>query len=140
MEMMLRGRWQELAEKSRQPDEAKLIEDLARGLSNTEAARRSGVSVRTVHRRVLESGFRFEVAEARREMIATATGRLASAAEGAVETLTLLLESESDSVRLGASRAILENLLRFREREELSDRVRQLEEAIESVGLNGVAV
>ncbi len=126
-----------MAEESRQPDETKLIEDLARGASNSEAARRSGVSVRTVHRRVLDPEFRSMVAEARREMIATATGRLASAAEGAVETLTLLLESESDSVRLGASRAILDNLLRFRESEELSDRVRQLEQAIESVGLNG---
>lgn len=40
-----------MAEKPRQPDETRLIEDLARGTSNTEAARRSGLSVRTVHRR-----------------------------------------------------------------------------------------
>ena len=134
---MLGGRWQTMAEKSRQSDETKLIEDLARGASNSEAARRSGVSVRTVHRRVLEPSFRSAVAEARREMIATATGRLASAAESAVETLTGLLDSESDSVRLGAARTILDSLLRFREAEELTDRVRELEQAIESVGCNG---
>ena len=53
-----------------------------------------------------------------------------------VETLTGLLDSESDTVRLGASRAILDNVLRFREAEELSDRLRELEEAIQSAGLN----
>ena len=37
---MLGGRWQTMAEKSRQSDETKLIEDLARGASNSEAARR----------------------------------------------------------------------------------------------------
>ncbi len=57
-----------------------------------------------------------------------------------METLTLLLDSESDSVRLGASRAILDNLLRFREAEELSDRVGQLEQALESIGVIGVAL
>ncbi len=50
------------------------------------------------------------------------------------------LWEEGDSVRLGASRAILDNLLRFREAEELSDRVGQLEQALESIGVNGVAL
>ena len=38
------------------------------------------------------------------------------------------------------TRAILDNLLRFREGEELTDRVHRLEEAIESVGFNGAAL
>ena len=48
--------------------------------------------------------------------------------------------SDADSVRLGASRALLDNLLRFRDSEELSDRVRQLEQAITPVGFNGTAL
>ena len=116
-----------MAQKARQRDETKLIEDLARGTAVTEAARRSGLGRRTVHRRLEEPEFRARVARARRDMIQGATEGLAGAAESAVETLTRLLEAESDSVKLGAARAILDGVLRFREAEVLAERVRKLE-------------
>ncbi len=129
-----------MAEETRQRDETKLIGALARGLSHVQAAQEAGVSVRTVQRRVSDVEFRAAVGDARRAMVGEATGRLAAAAGRAVATLEDLLESDADSVRLGASRALLDNLLRFRDSEELSDRVRQLEQAIAPVGVNGTAL
>ncbi len=129
-----------MAEETRHHDESKLICSLARGLSHVQAAQEAGVSVRTVQRRASDPAVRAAVAGARQAMVGEATGRLATAAERAVATLEDLLESDADSVRLGASRALLDNLLRFRDSEELSDRVRQLEQAITPVGFNGTAL
>ena len=129
-----------MAEETRHHDESELICSLARGLPHAQAAQAAGVSVRTVQRRASEPAFRAAVADARRALVGEATGRLAIAAERAVATLEDLLGSDADSVRLGASRAILENVLKFRETEELTERVRQLEQAIESVGLSGAAL
>ena len=126
-----------MTEETRQRDESKLICALARGVPHAQAAQEAGVSVRTVQRRASDPAFREAVAGARRDMVGEATGRLAIAPERAVETLQDLLGSDADSVRLGASRAILENVLRFREAGELTDRSRQLEEAIESAATNG---
>ena len=53
--------------------------------------------------------------------------RWLKAADKAVETLRALLDAESDTVKLGASRAILDGLLRFQESEVLAERVRKLE-------------
>ena len=129
-----------MAEETRQRDESELICALARGLSHAQAAQEAGVSVRTVQRRASDPAVRAAVAGARQAMVGEATGRLATAAERAVATLEDLLESDADSVRLGASRALLDNLLRFRDSEELSDRVRQLEQAITPVGFNETAL
>ena len=134
-----------MAEETRHREETKLICGLARGLSHVRAAQEAGVSIRTVQRRASDPAFRAAVGEARRAMVGEATGRLAGAAQRAVATLEDLLESDADSVRLGASRAILDNLLRFREAEELSDRVRHRaddrDEIIDSdrAGANGQA-
>lgn len=117
-----------MAQKAGQTDETRLVEDLARGANVAEAARRSGLSRRTAHRRILEPGFRRQVAKARQEMIQGATEGLSSAAEGAVETLRRLLEADSDSVKLGAAKAILDGLLKFQEVEALTNRVQKLEE------------
>ena len=108
----------------------KLVIELARGVTSTQAARRSGYSVKTVRRRRCDNVFMQRVSEARGQMIKRATGRLAGAAEEAVTCLRHLLTSASDSVRLSASRAILESAVRFRESEEIEERITKLENQI----------
>ncbi|HEX7787181.1 MAG TPA: hypothetical protein VF653_13260 [Methylomirabilota bacterium] len=104
-----------------------LVKELAAGTPVKEAARLSGFSKRTVERRLDDPEFRDRVAQAREHMLAKATDGLAKAADKAVETLRALLDAESDTVKLGASRAILDGLLRFQESEVLAERVRKLE-------------
>jgi hypothetical protein len=53
--------------------------------------------------------------------------RLSAAATDAVTTLTSLLAAESESVRLGAARSILDAVLRWREQAELAERLDRVE-------------
>jgi hypothetical protein len=105
-----------------------LIAALAGGATIESAAARAGVSERTARRRLDEPEFRKQVDEARREMLTRAVGKLADAGTEAAETLRKLLQAESESVRLGACRAILELGTRLREAEELERRLVALEE------------
>ena len=68
-----------------------------------------------------------QVAEARAEMVARAVGTLADASTAAAATLRKLLDAESETVRLGACRAILELGVKLREGEELAQRIAALE-------------
>src|SRR5947207_2011016 len=79
--------------------DAALIAALASGATREDAARVAGVSPRTVYRRVDTEAFRRRVDEAREEIIASATGRLAAATQIAVDTLVeLVTPSEPASV------------------------------------------
>jgi hypothetical protein len=60
-------------------------------------------------------------------MVDAAVGKLANASTRAVRTLTNLLTAESESVRLGAARSILELGAKLRESAELEQRISELE-------------
>jgi hypothetical protein len=86
-----------------------LASALATGATYEEAGRIAGVSKSTVKRRMGEEAFRQRVAQERVELIDTLRGRLLAAAPQAVATLRELSASgQSDSVRLGAARAVLD--------------------------------
>ena len=107
-----------------------LIAALAGGATVQEAARTAGVSESTAYRRLKEPAFCQRVAEARSEMIARAVGVLARGSTAAATTLALLLKAESETVRLGAARSILELAVKLRETEELERRIGALEERL----------
>jgi uncharacterized protein (DUF3084 family) len=86
-----------------------LASALATGATYEEAGRIAGVSKSTVKRRMGSEAFRQRVAEERVGLIDTLRGQLLAAAPQAVATLRELSASgESDSVRLGAARAVLD--------------------------------
>ena len=119
---------------ARKKAEDKLLLTLACGASVDSAARECGVSPRTVYRRLELPAFRRQVTEARSELLARAVGTLADASTAAASKLKDLLEAESETVRLGACRAILELGTKLRESEELAGRIAALEERIEVAG------
>ena len=100
---------------------------LAAGLPVSEAAKSSGLSERTVYRRLQEPGFQKRLAATRDELLTSALGELAASATHAVTTLRQLLESADDRVRLQAARTLLDQLLRLREAVTLESRVMELE-------------
>jgi hypothetical protein len=86
-----------------------LASALATGATYGEAGRIAGVSKSTVKRRMGDDAFRQRVASERVELIDTLRGRLLSAAPDAVRTLSeLSAAAQSDSVRVGAARAVLD--------------------------------
>ena len=110
--------------------DARLIETLARGSSQAQAATETGYSTRTIRRRMEHEDFRNAVAAARSAVLTEATGKLAAAAGAAVETLvSLATGAKSEIVRASCARSILELSAKFRETQELADRLAALETA-----------
>jgi hypothetical protein len=102
---------------------------LAAGATRAEAAGAARCGERTIRTWQAERPeFARRVAELRAEMSARACGRLADGMAAAADALRALLKARSETVRLGAARALLELGVKLRESVELEERVRALEE------------
>jgi hypothetical protein len=110
--------------------DAPLVAALAGGATVRDAAVEVGIGEATAHRRLKEPEFRKRVDDARAELIVAAVARLGAASTRAVMTLEGLLAADSEAVRLGAAKAILDAALRWREHQDLTERVRVLEEQL----------
>jgi hypothetical protein len=111
-----------------------LLMALACGSSPETAAQKSGLSLRTVYRRLAEPSFRQQVQHVRTEMVQRAAGMFTAAGMAAIRTFTTLQESAtSESVRLGAARAIIELGCKLRDTVELTERIANLEQRLESL-------
>jgi hypothetical protein len=104
-----------------------LIAALAAGSSVEEAAARAGVSRRTAYRRLADPGFQRRLVGARDELVTEALGELVASAGAAVARLRDLLDARDDRIKLGAAKALLDQLLRIRETVTLAERVSALE-------------
>ena len=123
-----------MAGKSRHNQDAKLIELLGRGTTQAEAGRLTGMSARTVSRRLDDPAFSGQVERFRAGLLEAATGRLADLADAALDSLKSLLSSTTTpSVRLKAATCVLESLLRYREVLNLEERIVALEAHIRTV-------
>lgn len=102
---------------------------LATGKTQSEASTDSGAGVRTIKTWITQhSGFADRVRELRVELTSRALGRLTNDMVIAADTLGYLCsQGQSESVRLGAARAILELSTKIRESAELEERVSTLE-------------
>lgn len=105
-----------------------LLSMLATGTPIKNAATASGLSERTIHRRLEDKGFRTELERMKDAAVSAAVAKLSDSCVTAVETLRSLLTGSSESVRLGAARSILEMSVSMRQATELSQRVTELEE------------
>jgi hypothetical protein len=106
-------------------------EALAAGLASGETVRAAAaaakVSERTAARRWAQPVFRRRVAELQHEMVGRCLGRMAEGMPAAADTLRQLLTAKSESVRLGAARAMLELGIRVQDTVELGERIAALE-------------
>ena len=86
-----------------------IVAALAGGATYAQAAETAGVSPATVYRRMADPAFRADVAGERFQVVESIKGRLVTAGPAAVQTLDELASgATSETVRLGAARAILE--------------------------------
>jgi hypothetical protein len=110
----------------RNADEA-LALALATGQTLRDAADATGIGERTATRRMADPAFRQRVAELRADMVQRSLGRMADGMSDAADKLRELLAAESESVRLGAARTLLELGVKLRESVELEARLADLE-------------
>jgi hypothetical protein len=123
-----------VAHRGRQNADEALAVALAAGQSLRLAAQAAGVGERTATRRWADPGFRRRVNELRSELVQQSLGRLADGMVAAADKLRELLDAKSESVRLGAARALLEVGVRLRESVEFEERLTALELALGSRG------
>jgi hypothetical protein len=120
-----------MAHRGRQQADDALLLALACGATVENAARQSGLSVRTAHRRMADASFRQRLQEMRADMVQRTAGALTAAANEAVRTLVELLKPATPAaVRLGAARSVLEISMKLRETAELEQRLAALEKRL----------
>lgn len=114
--------------------DAALVVALACGASPESAAQKAGVSLRTVFRRLADTAFLAQVDAMRAEMVRRQAGMFTAAGMASIKTFTTLQESAtSESVRLGAARAVIELGCKLRENAALMDRIAALEGCLETL-------
>ena len=111
----------------RQRANSRLVALLAGGRTVEAAASEVGISERTVYRRLEDPEFRLQLGQLRGHMLQLAAAQLADSSTEAAQTLRALLSASSETVRLGAARAILELGTRFREAAEGEEQERDIE-------------
>ncbi len=111
--------------------------DLAAGATRDDAARKAGVSPRTVFRRLADPAFRRKVEAARAELLERTVARLASLGPDSADTLQGLLQSADEKTRLGAVRTALEFMLRGHELHTLVRQVEELRRQLEETPTDG---
>ena len=105
------------------------IEALLMSASVEDAARRSGLSARTVHRYLSSAEFAHAFRGRLRTRVEVASARLQSATRDAVECLVDVMndQSASDGVRTRAAVSVIELSWRWIEANEFEDRLSVLE-------------
>jgi hypothetical protein len=111
-----------------------LLQALACGATVENAARKAGVCERTVYRRLEDQAFRRRVRDLRTEMMQRTGGMLTGAGMGSVK---VLVDLQSDvampaGVRRRSARDVLELSLKFREADELEQRLAAVEARLAS--------
>lgn len=104
---------------------------LAQGLPLATVAEQSGVSVRTISRRLADPVFRQRVSQLRRDALAAAAGQLSAAAVEATARLRQLVQSTDGKIALGAARAVLEFAKSLGETVDLAAEVEELRRLVE---------
>jgi hypothetical protein len=117
-----------LADKYVKKADTMLLLALACGATAEQAARQTGLTSRTVYRRLQEESFRKQIQEIRAEMVQRTAATLTAAGSESVKTLLALQQANVPAaVRLGAARAVLEIGLKLREAADLEQRLGALE-------------
>ncbi len=116
-----------MAGRGRKNADDMLVLALASGKSVPDAANTGGVSERTVYRRLDDPAFRKKIQTLRAEMLAQTVGRMVDGMTDAADVLRTLLNAKSESVALGASRALLEMGVKLRASLDLEERLAAVE-------------
>ena len=117
----------------------KVLAALLTSATRREAAKKAGVSERTVYEYLRDEGFARRYDEARRELVKNATAQLQTGLSPAIGTLHDVVKDEKADprVRIAAARAMLEYSLKYSELTDVYARLDRLDAQNESDGLYG---
>jgi len=115
---------------------SKAIEALGFGLSVADASDKAGVTRKTVYRWLELEDFESSVLERQKCTLERVSKRLSALALQGLETLSELMQSENETIRLRASSAVLSRFTEILELLRLEKRLEVLE--VEVLGKKGV--
>jgi hypothetical protein len=99
---------------------------LAGGMTHTAAAKRAGVSDRTIRAWLKVPAFVARVERLRSQMVSVAVGKVSKQLALNIDRLSRIARSKDEKAAIAAMRALLEHWRTLRESGELSDQVREL--------------
>jgi len=105
----------------------KAIPVILEAKSIAEGVKKARISRTTFYEWLKDSKFKAEFTRQRKEVVELALHELKASASEAVKVLRELLKSESEAIRLRASITILEHVSKFKELEEIEERLTELE-------------
>ncbi len=111
-------------------NQLKAIPLILEARSITEGVKKAGISKSTFYEWLKAPEFKTEFVRQRQELVGLALHELKTSTSEAVSVLRGLLKAEGESVRLRTAQAILENVLKSIEIENLEKRVEELERSI----------
>ncbi|MCY2991310.1 MAG: IS630 transposase-related protein [Planctomycetota bacterium] len=112
---------------SRKKAESAFVAAIVTGGTVADAAKTARIGERTAYAWLKRGDVRSEITEARGRMVSQACGRLSDACTAAADTLRALLLAESETVRLGAARSLLEMTVSLRREVDFAERVAAIE-------------
>jgi hypothetical protein len=122
-----------MANEARQQLEHQLLLALACGASVEVAAQKLGISESTIRRRLRDPKFAARLTQMRADMALRVADQLTAAStEGARTMVELMKPANPPSVRLGASKAVVELGMKARENAELQARMAELERRLDA--------
>lgn len=123
-----------MADTRRKKAEEQLLMALACGATVESVARSTGISERTIHRRLRDPEFAQRLQSLRADMVQRTSAMLTAASLESVKTLLELQHNGNPpAVRLGAARTVLELALKLREAAELTERLTTLEDQLRNI-------
>ena len=96
----------------------------------SKAAKKAGVSQKTLYEWLKIPEFKQELTEQRKQIADEAFCALEQSLTKAVEALTELLDTEDERLRRLVSNDIIEHILKHKENEELEERIKAIEEKV----------
>ena len=116
-----------------------LIEQLARGASQTEAGKAAGVGRKAVYSRLQRPEFRKAIEDFRAELLDQSVGKLAGGIGKAIQRLEhLMAKAVPDAAQVQAARTIADLTVKFKEMH-LEARLTDLQTRLEAMEANRMA-
>ncbi len=114
--------------------QVKAIQTILTGRSILDGCEKAGISKSTFYLWMQNDEFKTEFERQRKLIVEEGLHTLKISIDRASETLTYLLDAESEGVRLRTATAILDNIAKFIEMEELEGRITKIEEKLDGKG------
>lgn len=111
----------------RETQEALAIVCLAQGKTQTDTAAEVGVGRSTIQRWLKEPAFQSRVSDTRQELVSEVKSHLITSLRRAIDKLTTLLDSKSESIVLGSAKALLQQLSPISQEVDLEQRMAKFE-------------